>query len=132
MLFYYGTDDSTEILTDERLSLLIQPERSAYKSALRAGRSFGAEHRRHLANQQREQIRKRNIHGGYWIAEACESAAYKAIASKLDQEVLNWAVIATGSVVDDIAHLNAYRWRDLARPSKHQLRRVLQELHDWE
>jgi hypothetical protein len=66
---------------------------------------------------------RRNINGGYWIAEADPAAAHHAITATLGVHDLSWAVLATDGITNPLTHLGRADWATIAAKSDRQLAR---------
>ncbi|MBN9108891.1 MAG: hypothetical protein J0I34_08920 [Pseudonocardia sp.] len=128
---YYGRSTATQMLSDERLAAVAQPERERYRDRLRAGYGYDDEHRVALAALQRAERRSRNVEGGYWIAETLPSAAKNGILVSVDRDTIDWAVLATDGASK---YLNWSRreWSLVAQYSEPDLDNLLEEIHAWE
>jgi hypothetical protein len=129
---FYGRGVAVSSLTDDRLEALPLPERERYSAALRDGAGYTDEHHATLATLQRGQRERRNIEGGYWIAETDPSAAHHARMLTLERATIEWAVLATDGAADVLRHLGKDDWPTIARLDDTALAALLADLHEWE
>ncbi|OXM54069.1 hypothetical protein CFP71_19890 [Amycolatopsis thailandensis] len=130
---YYGADsDEVSMLTDTRLSKLGIPEHQAYRERVAAGYGYDSRHRELLAALQREQRKRRNRPGGYWIAEADPDAAFEAIVRTVPRKETSWAVLATDGAYSPMLHLGLANWAQLAHGSEAELGNLLDICAAWE
>lgn len=130
---YYGADsDEVNMLTDARLSKLGIPEHKAYRERVAAGHGYDSRHRELLAALQREQRKRRNRAGGYWIAEADPDAALHAVVKTFPRKEISWAVLATDGAYSPMLHLGLANWARLAHGSEAELGNVLDICVAWE
>lgn len=121
-----------EILRDDRLAPLASAERTAYRTRLKNGHGYDDEHRRILAALQAEQLRHRNVPGGYWIAEADAAAAEHALVRHLSPDEAPWCVLATDGAYKPIEYLGLDDWPIVAAASPERLHALLRRCQDWE
>jgi len=129
---YYGTGDRVSELIDTRLIDLHLSESCRYRTRLREGTGYDAEHQALLKAMQERQRASRNTRGGYWIAEADPSAAYYGLALELTPRELSWAVLATDGITQPLMHAGQPDWPTIAAQSPDQLADMLAIWHDWE
>lgn len=129
---FYGTADSSHVLVDTRLADLDLPESRDYQDRLRAGAGYDDEHRRLLRKLQEHERNWRNIDGGYWIAEADPTSAYRAITTTLGVHDLSWAVLATDGIANPLTHLGQADWAYIAATPGRELSRLLTSAQQWE
>ncbi|WP_404385012.1 hypothetical protein LL946_04005 [Knoellia locipacati] len=120
------------IMRDDRLAQIAPDQRKAYRTRLAAGRGYDDTHRALLRDLQAEQVRHRNVDGGYWIAEADPDAADHALTSRLMRFETPWLVLATDGAYKPMEHLGLDDWTALAVGSPEQLSAVLATCEDWE
>lgn len=128
---HYGTATTHEVLGDDRLAAVAQPQHARYVERLRAGHGYDDTHRSALVALQRAQRAARNQPGGYWIAEADPDAAYHGITRTIPHDRLTWAVLATDGAADLIDHLG-HSWPAIAGFDRDQLNGLLDDIHRWE
>lgn len=121
-----------EILRDDRLGPLASTERTAYRARLKNGHGYDDEHRRILAALQAEQLRHRNMPGGYWIAEADPAAAEHAFSRYLSPDEAPWCVLATDGAYKPMEHLGLDDWPTVAAADADDLAALLLRCQDWE
>lgn len=121
-----------EIVRDDRLGPLANAERMAYRSRLKSGHGYDEGHRRILAALQAEQLRYRNVPGGYWIAEAEPAAAEQALVRHLSPDEAPWCVLATDGAYKPMEHLGLDDWRAVAAGDSADLTALLRRCQDWE
>ncbi|MEU6137340.1 hypothetical protein [Nocardioides sp. NPDC047086] len=120
------------VIRDDRLGVIANDVRVAYRARLEAGYGYDDEHRRLLAALQDEQLRHRNRPGGYWIAEADPIAAEHAITCRVMQDPNLWCVLATDGAYRPMEHLRIDNWPTIATADSRELESVLQRCQDWE
>ncbi|GGP43314.1 protein phosphatase 2C domain-containing protein [Saccharothrix coeruleofusca] len=118
-------------ITDDRLAAVGHDLRRQYQSRLTTGVGYDDTHRRLLRQLQEQELTARNTSGGYWIAEADERAAEKAVLRTSPLSEVDWCVLATDGVQRPVDHLGI-RWSDIAHMSAAELAELLAELHRWE
>lgn len=125
--------DGTEVVhEDHRLAHVAAAERAAYRDSLAAGRGYDATHRATLVELQAEQARRRNQHGGYWIAGTDPAAGHHGILHTTALDDIKAVMLASDGVARD-RHSTAARWRDLyAEAIEHGPDHVLRDIHDAE
>lgn len=121
-----------EIVRDERLAPLASAERTACRTRLEHGHGYDDEHRQILAALQAEQLRHRNVPGGYWIAEADPAAAEHALVRHLSPDEAPWCVLATDGAYKPMEHLGLNDWATVAAADPDDLAALLQRCQDWE
>lgn len=121
-----------EIIRDDRLGPLASAERTAYRTRLENGHGYDDEHRRILAALQAEQLRHRNVPGGYWIAEAEPAAAAHALVRQLSPDEVPWCVLATDGAYKPMEHLGLDDWPTVAGATSDDLAAILRRCQDWE
>lgn len=126
------TDGSQQRITDERIHATDTGERDAYRRRLAAGHGYDAEHRHLLAALQRKQVTRRNVPGGYWIAEAEPEAAIHAVTARFDLWHVAWAVLCTDGAERPLEHLGLADWPTIASLNGAELRELLIRIHAWE
>jgi hypothetical protein len=128
---HYGIGHRAHSLIDDQLSKIATPEREHYVSQLRAGHGFDETHRAALVQLQQVQRRARNVEGGYWIAETDPAAAHHGLASTIERDAIEWAVLATDGAADLVEHAG-HRWHRIAQYNRPQLDALLARIHEWE
>jgi hypothetical protein len=124
-------DGRCEIVVDDRLNNLDTAQHSVYRRRLAQGYGYDDVHRALLRELQRQQRSRRNLHDGYWIAEADPAAAAHAITARYPRHMIEWVVVATDGARDTFEMLGV-GWYDIATLSSGDLRRLLRRCHDWE
>jgi hypothetical protein len=119
-------------IRDDRLNNVGANRRAAYQARLAAGNGYDEQHRSILQELQREQLRRRNQPGGYWIAEADPSAAQHALTARLSAASTPWLVLATDGAYKPLGHLGLDDWPRLARLDSAALRDLLDRCQRWE
>lgn len=127
---YVATASGVERITDERLANIPATNRHTALERLRSGSGFDDEHHRLLTAMRQEKTPRRNVAGGYWIAEAEPHAAFEAIVRSFPGNV-QWCVLVTDGADDTMRHLGLpiEQLVDLDEP---ELAKLLAELHNWE
>lgn len=128
-----GFNDGTrQRITDDRIHQIRTPARDSYRARLAAGYGYDDEHRRLLAELQRQQRSFRNVEGGYWIAEADPKAANQAIVTEFITDSFAWAVLCTDGAKRLLGHLNLADWRTNASLDSADLSGLLDRCQQWE
>ncbi|PWV82434.1 Protein phosphatase 2C [Prauserella marina] len=129
---YYGRDDVTSRLCDNRIAELGIAEHREYRERLAQGHGYDDQHRELLKRLQLSQRRQRNQPGGYWIAEADPEAARNALVRTLDARSISWALLATDGAYGPITHLGLDDWPNIAGLDSKGLATLLQRCASWE
>ncbi len=98
------TDSGPHPVVDERLAQLRSEGRGGYRSRLRAGGGFDSHHHAALRSAVDATGRRRNVEGGFWVAEADPLAAYRAFRHSWPRRSVRSALLASDGVscgVDD-------------------------------
>lgn len=90
--------DGERPVTDDRLAQLRTPGGGGYRDRLRAGGGFGEEHWSALRASGDATGRWRNVEGGFWVAEADPSAAFRARRARWSREEVRSVLIASDGV----------------------------------
>lgn len=120
------------IFIDDRIARFAQAQRTEYRDRLAAGHGYDETHRKLLSRLQDEQVRHRNVDGGYWIAEAVPEAAHRAIALRVERDATPWLVLATDGVYRPMQHLGLDDWQAVAATDSRELACLLNVLDHWE
>lgn len=91
-------------VTDDRLANLRAPGSGGYRHRLLSGGGFGEQHLTALRNSMDVTARRRNVEGGFWVAEADPDAAFRATRARWPRDEVRAALIASDGVscgVDD-------------------------------
>jgi hypothetical protein len=128
----YRADNTTTVLTDDRIDHLGLPQARLYRERLAAGSGYGPAHAAILRELQAGQRARRNVPGGYWIASASPEAAHRAITLTLPVATLEWIALATDGAADTTRHLGLDDWEAIARCDESRLSGLLQRCHEWE
>ncbi|OLF04510.1 hypothetical protein BLA60_40685 [Actinophytocola xinjiangensis] len=102
------TAQGPQVLADERLATLPRTG-PGYRSRLRAGGGYGADHVAALRTSAVGVDRLRNTEGGYWVAEADPDAAYHAVRARWPRADVRQVLLASDGVscgVDDYGILD--------------------------
>jgi hypothetical protein len=128
----WGRSTEWRVLRDDRLQKLRLPERDRYRARLRAGHGFDDEHRALLRELQEGQAKRRNIEGGYWIAETDPLAAENALVASVEPIDFDWALIVTDGAFDLLDQLDCTAWPDVGQYDGDELSQLLSGLNSWE
>ena len=120
------------VVVDERLDELDLPERRLYQDRLANGHGYGDAHKQLLRDLQDAQAKRRNIDGGYWIAEADPVAASHTLCSARPTAETPWAVLATDGAFNTISQMGGQSWQDVSTRSAAGLEALLQTAQQWE
>ncbi|WP_280195767.1 PP2C family serine/threonine-protein phosphatase [Nocardia farcinica] len=101
-------DGTYTVETDDRLNQLHIPEAAEYRNRLAGGSGYDQTHRDLLRELQRQQRERRNISGGYWIAEAVPDAARHAPVLRYDRDRIDWLILATDGARDTLEALGVH------------------------
>jgi len=126
------TDGRIEVVRDDRLNSVAQPEHQALLEAA-ARHGFGFDHPdewRALVDAQR---RLRNQRGGYWIAEATPEAADHAIRAKWPTDTIASVLLVTDGVAagPDTYGIPA-SWADAIRIARLDPQELVNAVHEAE
>jgi 8-oxo-dGTP pyrophosphatase MutT (NUDIX family) len=124
-------DGRTDRLTDSRISLIAAPERRRYRGRLHNGHGYDSTHREILGRIQRSERAARNAEPGYWIAEADPAAGEHAVIRRYRASDVAWCVLATDGAQRGFDH-QAIDWTTLHTQTERDLRRLLDDLQQWE
>src|SRR5262249_5831553 len=101
------TADGPQVLADDRLANLARP--GGYRSRLRDGGGYGADHAQALRWSGAKARKLRNVEGGFWVAEADPAAGGRARVAAWPRAGVTAALLATDGVscvVDDYGLLD--------------------------
>lgn len=129
---HHGLGATEDVLIDDRMAALRLPERAEYQRRLASGAGYTDEHREALSALQHAQRTRRNLLGGYWIAETDPDAAHHALTATLPAAHIAWAVLATDGAADVIDFWGEPAWNEIAGHSSDQLCALLECAHEWE
>ena len=121
-----------EVISDDRIDQLALAERQRYRERLAAGHGYDDEHRQLLRDLQTEQAKRRNVDGGYWIAEASPEAAEHALTFSRSAEDVPWAVLATDGAYNPMVHLGLNDWERVVHADADELAALLARCTLWE
>ncbi|MGW5109139.1 protein phosphatase 2C domain-containing protein [Nocardia sp. NPDC004123] len=124
-------DGSVNVLSDTRLDELNLPASREYRTRLREGSGYDPTHRALLSDLQRDQARRRNREGGYWIASTDLSATEHAITVSLPIEELRWVAAATDGAADSIESAGI-TWEEIGTADSSRIAHLLEQCHNWE
>ncbi|TWE13675.1 hypothetical protein [Prauserella muralis] len=121
-----------EVVTDERIDGLRLAQRDEYRRRLAAGSGYDDRHRELLRQLQTEQAERRNVEGGYWIAEAEPKAAEHALQVSRPASAVRWAVLATDGAYTTMTRLRLDDWPQVAEANETGLAALLDRCQVWE
>lgn len=121
-----------EVVSDDRIDQLALAERQRYRERLAEGHGYDDEHRQLLRDLQTEQVKRRNVPGGYWIAEATAHAADHALTCSRPAADVPWAVLATDGAYNPMVHLGLNDWERIAHADHEVLAALLARCTTWE
>ena len=125
------TGQAPEVILDDRLARLPNPQRAAYRRRLSDRHGYDKQHRAALREMQAVESSQRNRAGGYFIAEADPGAAHQAITRRYSRGHVGWAILATDGAVDLLRHLGLDNWPAIAADPT-QASRLLHRASAWE
>ncbi|MCA1186479.1 hypothetical protein LCD36_08480 [Saccharopolyspora sp. 6T] len=120
------------VFEDPRLDDLELPERRAYRERLRSGAGYDEHHRTMLRELQDAQAERRNLDGGYWIAEADPTAAAHALVRTSSVRETPWCVLATDGAFNTMTHTGTDEWTRVAGMDSADLFAELERCQAWE
>ena len=121
-----------KVISDDRIDQLALAERRQYRERLTTGHGYDDEHRQLLRDLQTEQAKRRNVPGGYWIAEATPHAADHALTFSRPAADVPWAVLATDGAYNPMVHLGLDDWARVAHADHEALAALLARCTTWE
>lgn len=120
------------VISDGRIDDLRLPERDEYRQRLASGHGYDERHAELLRELQTEQAERRNVEGGYWIAEADPNAAHHALHDTHAVADVPWAVLATDGAYNTMTHLGIDDWPSIANADDGHLAELLEHCQTWE
>lgn len=108
----YRRGGRIEVIVDDRLDHVGETLRKRYQEALRSGEGFGASHRERLRELQAEQLRCRNMPGGYWIASTDPGAALEAYTRQFPVHDVEAVMLASDGFADAVSLYNTMSWAE--------------------
>ncbi|TDV46914.1 SpoIIE family protein phosphatase [Actinophytocola oryzae] len=113
------TREGPSLLADTRIERL--PRGSGYRDQLRSGGGYGERHVIALRQAGQTTARRRNVEGGFWVAEADPDAAHQAERTTWPRDTVTTVLMATDGVTCGIDPYGVFAdWqalRDLATTS---------------
>lgn len=125
------TDGSEETIVQHPMDHIAPDLRRLYRERLSAGHGYDEEHRRTLAEIQRQEAKVRNQHEGHYVAEADPVAASHAETETRLTQSVRFIVAATDGAVHPIDHLGR-SYDELRHLVGAALGALLEELQTWE
>jgi hypothetical protein len=106
------------VLADTRLAELRPSRPSGFRARLSAGGGFGPEHVAALRAGGRTTSRRRNVAGGFWVAEADPAAAGQAVRASWPRSEVRAALLASDGVSCGVDDYGVLDWPGVAELSR--------------
>jgi hypothetical protein len=90
------TNDGPSVLADDRIATM--PRGSGYRNRLTAGGGYDENHLVALREAAENTSRRRNVDGGFWVAEADPEAAHQAERRTWPRETVHAIIMASDGV----------------------------------
>lgn len=106
------TDAGPSLLADTRIARL--PRGSGYRDQLAEGGGYGENHLVALRKAVEVTATRRNVDGGFWVAEADPDAAHHAIRASWSRDTLDAIIMASDGVACGVDTYGVFAgWQDL-------------------
>jgi hypothetical protein len=101
------TADGPSILADTRIASL--PRGSGYRDRLSSGGGYGENHLMALRKAVQTTATRRNVEGGFWVAEADPDAAHQAVRATWPRDEVTTVLMASDGVTCGVDTYGVFR-----------------------